>query len=83
MVKSLSALAIFSLLSASLAVLPGFGFQVEAREAAVLTKGDRLTVNPAALNCATQVWPDIAASCLRSGNPNEKLRQVRLVSARR
>jgi hypothetical protein len=82
MVKSLSALVIFSLLGASLIALPGFAYNVEAREGAALTKGDRLKVHAAA-NCSTQVWPDFAASCLRSTNPNVKVRQVRLVTARR
>jgi hypothetical protein len=83
MVKSLSALAIFSLLGASLMALPGIAYTVQAREVAVLAKGDRLQVHAAAMNCSSQVWPDFAASCLRSTNPNEKLEQVRFVSARR
>jgi hypothetical protein len=44
MVKSLSALAIFSLLGASLMALPGIAYTVQAREVAVLAKGDRLQV---------------------------------------
>jgi hypothetical protein len=50
MVKSLSALAIFSLLGASLMALPGIAYTVQAREVAVLAKGDRLQVHAAAMN---------------------------------
>jgi len=41
MIKSLTALAIFAVLGASVIALPGFAPQVEASETAALTKGDR------------------------------------------
>ena len=83
MVKSLSALAMFLLLGASVVALPGFAHKVEAREAGVLAKGDRLEVHTAALNCSTQVWPDFAASCLRKPGSGAKILEARLVTARR
>jgi hypothetical protein len=83
MVKSLSALMILSLLGASVIALPGFAPNVEASEAAVLAKGDRLEVGVAALNCSTQVWPDFAASCLRTTDSGVKILEARLVTARR
>jgi hypothetical protein len=83
MVRSLSALAIFSLLGASVIALPVFAPKVEAREAAVLAKGDRLAVRAAAPNCSKQVWPDFAASCLRSTGSGGKVQEARLVTARR
>jgi hypothetical protein len=84
MVKSLSALAVLALLAASAMALPSFTPEVKANEAAVLAKKDRLDVRPAAvLDCATQVWPDIAASCLRNANSGGKILEARLVTARR
>ena len=82
MVKSLSALAILLLLGASVVALPGFAPTVEAREAAVLAKGDRLEVRAAASNCATQIWPDLATSCLH-GDAGVNIPEARAVSARR
>ena len=83
MVKSLSALAIFSLLGASVIALPAFAPKVEAREAAALAKGDRLEVRTAAPNCSKPVWPDFAAPCLRSAGSGGKIQEARLVTARR
>jgi len=83
MVKSLSALAILSLLGASVMALPGFASKVEAGEVAALAKGDRLEVRTAASNCSTQVWPDFSASCLRDPGSHVTIVEARLVSARR
>jgi hypothetical protein len=83
MVKSLSALLIFSFLGASVIALPGFAPKVEAREAAVLAKGDRLKIRSAALNCSSQVWPNLASSCLRGAGSDAKILEARLVTARR
>jgi hypothetical protein len=83
MVKSLSALAIFALLGAAVVALPGFAPEVEAGEAAALAKADRLEVRAAASNCSTQVWPDLAASCLRQAGSRMTVVEARLVSARR
>ena len=83
MVKSLSALAIVSLLGASVMALPGFAPNVQTGEVAVLAKGDRLEVRAAASNCSTQVWPDFAASCLRNAGPGGKILEARLVTVRR
>jgi hypothetical protein len=81
MIKSLTALAIFAILGASVIALPGFAPQVEASETAALAKADRLELRSAARNCSQQVWPDFDASCLRKGDA--MIREARLVTARR
>jgi hypothetical protein len=58
MIKSLTALAIFALLGASVIALPGFAPRLEARETIALAKGDRLDIRPVAGNCAQLVWPN-------------------------
>jgi hypothetical protein len=83
MLKSFSALAIFFVLGAAVIALPGTAPAVEAGEGAVLAKADRLEVRPATLNCAEQVWPDFAASCLRNPASGAEILQARLVTARR
>lgn len=83
MIKSLSALAIFSLLGASVIALSGFAPKVEAGEVPALTKSDRLDVRVAASNCSTQVWPDLSASCLRRAGSHVTIVEARLVTARR
>jgi hypothetical protein len=83
MIKSFVALAIFGLLGAAVVALPGFAPQVEAREPAALAKGDRLDLQPVARNCSQQVWPNFDASCLRTSASGVKIREARLVTARR
>jgi hypothetical protein len=83
MFKSFSALAVVMLLGASVIALPALAPKVEASEAAALAKGDRLQVRAPLLNCATQVWPDIALSCLRTTDGTTKILEARLVTARR
>ena len=83
MVKSLSALAIFALLGASVIALPGFAPKLEAGEVAVLAKGDLLEIRATSSNCSTQVWPDFAASCLRRPGSEAKILEARLVTGRR
>lgn len=83
MVKSLSALAVLSLLGVSVIILPGFAPKVETGAVTVLAKGDRLEVRAAASNCSRQVWPDFAASCLRNPGSEVKIQEARLVTARR
>jgi len=84
MFKSLSALAILWLLAASVIALPAFAPKVEAGEVAALAKGDRLEmIRVAAPNCATQVWPDFAVSCLRNTASGAKIQEVRVVTVRR
>jgi hypothetical protein len=83
MVKSFAALVIFALLGASVIALPGFAPKVEAREAAVLAKGDRLEVRAAIVNCSRAVWPDLPVSCLQSKGSSGKILEARLVTARR
>ena len=81
MIKSLTALAIFAVLGASVIALPGFAPQVEASETVALAKADRLEIRPVAPNCAQQTWPNFDASCLRTGDG--MVREARLVTARR
>ena len=82
MIKSISALAIFSLLGASVIALPGFAPAVKAEEVVVLAKSDRLASQIIG-ECANQVWPNIASSCLRDTGSGVVVREVRLVTARR
>ena len=82
MVKSLSALAVFMLLGASVIALPGFAPKMQVDEVAALAKGDRLEMRPVP-NCSTQIWPDLAASCLRKAGSGAKVQEVRLVTTRR
>ena len=81
MTKSLSAMAIFALLGASVIVLPGFAPEVKATEVAVLAKSDRLELQTT--DCSTQVWPNFAASCLRRPGSSSKVLQARLVTTPR
>jgi hypothetical protein len=83
MIKSLTALAIFAVLGASVIALPGFAPRVEARETVALPKADRLAIRPVIRDCAQQVWPNFGKSCLRSSESGDLLREVRLVTARR
>jgi hypothetical protein len=83
MFKSFSALAVVTLLGASVIALPALAPKVEASEAAALAKGDRLQVRAPLLDCATQTWPHIAASCLRTTDEGTKILEARLVTARR
>jgi hypothetical protein len=82
MIKSLTALAIFAFLGASVIALPGFAPKVEARETVALAKGDRLDLRQVR-NCTQQVWPNFDRSCLRHGESGMLVREARLVTARR
>jgi hypothetical protein len=79
MIKSLSALAIFGFLGATVVALPGFAPRVEARETAALAKANRLDVR----NCSQQLWPNFDTSCLRSSESGLPVLDVRLVTALR
>jgi hypothetical protein len=63
--------------------LPSFAPEVKASEVTALAKGDRLEVRAANANCATQVWPDFASTCLHSPGSGAKISEARLVTARR
>ena len=82
MIKSISAMAIFSLLGAAVIAVPGFAPAVKADEVVVLAKADRLATHVAA-NCASQIWPNVASSCLRDTGSGATIREARLVTARR
>jgi hypothetical protein len=81
MIKSLTALAIFAILGASVIALPGFAPQVQASETVASAKADRLEVRSSVQNCSQQVWPNFYTSCLRNGDVT--VREARLVTARR
>jgi hypothetical protein len=83
MIKAITALAIFGLLGAAVVALPAFAPQVNASEPISLAKGDRAAIRPIAENCLQQVWPNLDASCLRSGDPGVMIHEARLVTARR
>jgi hypothetical protein len=83
MIKSLVALATFGLLGTAVVALPGFAPQVEAREQGALAKGDRIDIQPVAQKCSQQVWPNFDTSCLRDSESGVKIREARLVTARR
>jgi hypothetical protein len=83
MVKSLPALMMLFLLAAAVVALPSFAPEVMADEATALTKGDRLQVRAAVLDCSKQIWPDFTASCLRNTDSSGKILEARLVTARR
>ena len=83
MIRSLAALALFAFMGVSAFALPGFAPEVKANETAVLAKADRLAIHPVAGNCASQIWPNIAPSCLRHAGSDAAVREARLVTARR
>jgi hypothetical protein len=83
MIKSISALAIFVALGASVIALPGFAPAVKADEAVAFPKAERLASPPVAANCANQIWPNIASSCLRDLESGAAVHEARLVTARR
>ena len=75
MLKSLTDLAIFTFLGASVVALPSIS-QVGAGETAVFTaKGDRLDIRN---DCSQQVWPNFSPHCLRGDRAKS---EVRLVAA--
>ena len=82
MIKSISALAVVTLLGAFVVALPVFP-KVEAAEAAVLAKADRLQVRKPASYCGSQVWPNLEAECLRTTGGGARILEARLVTARR
>ena len=85
MVKSFAALMIFALLGAAVIALPGFAPKVEASEAAVLAKADRLQVRVAPRapgSCSNLVWPNLPTSCLQTPGKG-KIVEARLVKTGR
>jgi hypothetical protein len=83
MIRSLAALAILAFLGVSAVALPGFAPEVKANEVAALAKADRLAIHPVAGNCASQIWPNIASTCLRNARSDAAVREARLVTAKR
>jgi hypothetical protein len=79
MIKSLTALAIFSSLGVAVVALPGFAPQVEAGQTDALAKAYRTHVR----NCSQQLWPNFDTSCLRSSESGLAVLDARLVAARR
>jgi hypothetical protein len=82
MLKSLAAFAILTFLGIAVIALPGFAPKVEARETPALAKGDRLDVRPTIGSCSKQVWPTIAARCLKNANGKARVQEARLVTSR-
>jgi hypothetical protein len=82
MIQSITALAIIGFLGAAVVALPDFVPRLEASEAIALVKADRLNIRPIARHCLQQVWPNIDASCLRSGESGATINEARLVTAR-
>jgi hypothetical protein len=82
MFRSFPTLAVFALLGASVIALPALAPKVEAGESTALAQRDRLQVDVPTLNCANEVWPHVAARCLRSGE-GSKVPEARFVTAGR
>jgi hypothetical protein len=83
MIKSLAALAVFAFLGVAVLALPGFAPEVKANEVVALAKADRPAIQPAAGNCVSQIWPNIASTCLRQTGSDAAVREARLVTAHR
>ena len=83
MIRSLAALAILAFMGVSALALPGFAPEVKANEVVALAKADRLAIHSGAGNCVSQVWPNIASTCLRSAGSDAAVREARLVTAHR
>jgi hypothetical protein len=83
MIKSLAPLAIFALLGASVIALPMFAPEVKAKETFALSKANPLAIHPVVRDCSSQVWPNFDTSCLREGGSGNRVREARLVTARR
>lgn len=83
MIRSLAALALLAFTGVSALALPGFAPDVKVNEVAALAKADRLAIHPIAGNCASQVWPNIASTCLRQTGSDAAVREARLVTAKR
>jgi len=83
MVRSLSSFAILMVLGGSVVALPIFASEAQPGEPAAFAKADRLKLQAPASACSTEVWPTIAASCLRGVGTAGKVQEARLVTARR
>lgn len=83
MIKSLAALAMSALLGVSLLALPGFAPEMKANEVVALAKADRLAIHAVAGDCVSQIWPNIASTCLRQTGSAAAVREARLVTAHR
>jgi hypothetical protein len=82
MIKSFTALTIFALLGASVIALPGFAPEVEASEAPLLAKADRLQVRLVTESRSNEVWPNLPVSCLQILT-KRKIAEARLVKTSR
>ena len=80
MVQSITALAIFTVLGASVIAVPLIAAQVG--QPVALAKSDRLTLRGVPRNCFKQVWPDFDTACLRNGGSEAKIVDARLVAVR-
>jgi hypothetical protein len=81
---TLSAVASAALAAGLMVLLTGASEQVSASSPLNAGKGDRIDIRVAAVDCASQTWPNIAPACVKdSRQPTSQARQVRVVSTDR
>jgi hypothetical protein len=88
MIKALTAIAAAAAIAAVITFSPGFAPEVEAGQPDVTTERlqvpEQATIQATAIDptCATQSWPHIDASCLRS-SAHTTIQRARVVSTDR
>ena len=88
MIKALTAIATAAAIAAAITFSPGFAPEVEAGQPDVATERLQVpaqaTVQVTAIDstCASQSWPNIEASCLRS-SANTAIQPARVVTTDR
>jgi hypothetical protein len=73
------ATVLFAAIIAALIALPTPGPLPAETAPAVLARVDRLPIQPPGSYCSQQVWPNIAASCLRYTNDKQAVRGIRAI----
>ena len=63
--RSISAIALASLIAGTVTILPNFSDKVVASAPIHGGKGDRLDIRPSGARCSEQAWPYFEANCLR------------------
>ena len=63
--RSISAIALASLIAGTVTILPNFSGKVVASAPIHGGKGDRLDIRPPGTRCSEQAWPYFEANCLR------------------
>ncbi len=82
MAKAVAAMVSFAMVAASIIALQGFASEVAATEAGVLASQEIRLVQPGAVNCANEVWPNLPTACLQQASSTRKTVEARLVTAR-